>query len=229
MAHSSTNRRRATLATLCLALALAASQARVAPNPPPRSAEGLELKTRTKQRIVYLRPGATFAQYTRLAILDPYIEFSARWLRDYNRSAHHRIADSDLARARADLSVQLKKVFAEELTRGRYRIAPVAAADTLVLRPALVNIEVNAPDLMTPGRTVTYAWSAGQMTLYLELWDSSTNTILARVVDARADSEVYGQRMGRVTNRAAGDRILRAWARELHAKLDLARGHSAAN
>jgi hypothetical protein len=66
------------------------------------------------------------------------------------------------------------------------------------------------------------------MTLYLELWDGTTNTILARVADAQGDSGMYGWRTNSVTNRAAADRILRIWARELHKKLDLVRGKPAA-
>jgi hypothetical protein len=89
-----------------------------------------------------------------------------------------------------------------------------------------VNIQVSAPDLKAPGRSTTYAQSAGQMTLYLELWDAVSNTILARVIDAQADPTTLTQRTSSVTNRAAADLILRSWADELRNKLDLARGKS---
>src|SRR5262249_12283405 len=101
-----------------------------------------------------------------------------------------------------------------------------AEPGVLVLRPALINIEVNAPDLMSPGRSTTYVQSAGQMTLYLELWDGGTSTILARVLDAQSDSTVYTQNANTVTNKWAAERILRDWADELRTKLDLARGKS---
>ena len=55
--------------------------------------------------------------------------------------------------------------------------------------------------------------------LYLELWDSTTNTILARVMDAKAD-EGFAEQANRVTNTAAADRILSEWARELRERLD---------
>jgi hypothetical protein len=92
-----------------------------------------------------------------------------------------------------------------------------------VLRPALINIRVSAPDLMTAGRSTTYVQSAGEMTLYLELWDSATNTILARVVDAQADPQSYGQISSSVSNRAAADRLMQRWASELHKALDTVR------
>jgi len=197
--------------------------------PPQVTEDGLELKKQTKQRLVYLRPGASFAQYQRVAILDCYVEFSKTWLRDYNNSTRdpsRRIQDDDLERAKTDLAAQFKKIFGEELAKGGYQISDSAEPDVLVLRPALVNIEVSAPDLMTPGRSTTYAQSSGQMTLYLELLDAATNTPLARVMDAQADSGMYGQPTTSVHNRAAADQIMKQWAQELRKKLELAQGKS---
>ena len=231
MAQSVEMWRLAAKIVLCVVLVLTPAQTFSAKKAAPQTTEdGLELKKQTGHRLVYLKPGATFTQYTRVTLVDCYVEFSKRWLRDYNSRANvsRRISDSDLERARTDLAKQLKKIFTEELTRGGYQVSDTTSPDTLTLRPAIVNIEVSAPDLMTPGRTVVYVRSAGQMTLYLELWDGTTNTLLARVVDAQADSGMYGgMRTNSVTNRAAADRILRIWAEELRKKLDLARGKSA--
>jgi len=61
------------------------------------------------------------------------------------------------------------------------------------------------------------------MTLYLELWDSMSNTILARAMDAQGDQGMSGQVSSRVTNTAAADTILRRWADILRDRLDAAR------
>jgi hypothetical protein len=206
-------------------LALAAVPAvHAADAPPQETSDGLQLVKSTKSRLVYVRPGATFSQYDRVAILDCYVEFEKNWQRDYN-SSHvglaGRVTDSDVERMKSDLAAEFKKVFIDELqNKGGYQIADVAAADVLILRPALLNVEVNAPDLMTAGIGSTVVRSAGQMTLYLELWDPSTKTVLARVEDAQADDEDLAQRADRVTNKVAADRILRDWAEELRARLD---------
>jgi Protein of unknown function (DUF3313) len=214
----------------CFAVACAPVAVLRAGEPAPKtSQDGLELRKQTKQRVVYVKPGATVTQYESVAILDPYIEFSKNWVRDYNsstRGASQKITDNDLEKAKQDLSTQFKTVFKEELTKGGYAVKDGAGSGVLVLRPALMNIEVNAPDLKTPGRSSTYVESAGQMTLYLELWDGGTNTILARVADAQSDSTVYTQNANSVTNKWASERILRDWADELRTKLDLARGKS---
>jgi len=222
-------RRYVAIGGLCAALLLAGPVGVRAAEPAPQvSKEGLELKKQTKRRLVYVKPGADLAPYKRLSILDCYVEFSKDWLNDYNRDQRdpsRRIGERDLQRAKESLSAQFKKIFIDELqAKGGYQVTDTAGPDVLVLRPALINIQVSAPDLMTPGRSVTYAESAGQMTLYLELWDSATNTLLARVMDAQADPNSYGQRTSSVSNRAAADRILRSWAVELRKHLDAAEG-----
>jgi len=194
---------------------------------PQVSKDGLQLQKQTKQRLVYLKPGASFSQYDRVAILECYVEFRKNWARDYN-SEHvgleNQVTDSDIQRMKSALSAEFKKVFVNQLTKGGYQVVDTAAPDVLVLRPALVNVDATAPDLMTANMERTVVRSAGQMTLYLELWDSTTNTILARVMDAEADQQPFAQTANRVTNTAAADTILKSWADELVGHLNAVRG-----
>jgi len=97
-----------------------------------------------------------------------------------------------------------------------------------VLRPALINVEVNAPDLMTGEFRRTVVRSAGQMTLFLELWDSTSSTLLARVLDAEDADTGVAMVATRGSNKAEADRILREWAKELRERLDDARQSSPA-
>jgi Protein of unknown function (DUF3313) len=221
------------ITALSAGLALVCSAALAEKEPPPEvTKDGLHLYKQTKERLAYVRPGATFTQYKRVAILDCYVEFSKDWVRDYNRDQRdpsRQIRDSDLERAKKALQSDFKKIFTEELQEGgRYQVVDSGGPDVLVLRPALINIQVSAPDLMSAGRSATYVESAGSMTIYLELWDSASNTILARVVDGKVDPHLYGQRSSSVTNRAAADRMMRSWADELRSRLDLVRGKDVA-
>jgi hypothetical protein len=77
---------------------------------------------------------------------------------------------------------------------------------------------------MSAGRSTTYVESAGAMTIYLELWDSASDTLLARVIDGSVDPDMYRQRSSSVTNRAAAARMMQSWADELRSRLDLVRG-----
>ena len=197
-------------------------------DPPPQTTDdGLQLQKSTKSRLVYVRPGASLAQYDKVAILDCDVEFEKDWQRDYNSSRvglEDRVSDKDVERMKAGLADRFKKVFTRELQdKGGYQVVDTAASDVLLLRPALVNVEVNAPDLMSAGIDRTVVRSAGQMTLFLELWDPTTRTVLARVMDAEADDD-FAQQANRVTNTMAADRILEDWAHELRERLDEARG-----
>ena len=215
------------LSHTCLALLLAVAPHAYSKDAPPEvSPDGLHLQKSTRNSLVYAKPGATLAAYKRVAILDCYVEFEKDWEQDYNRSRvglEGRVTDNDVERIKKDLAAELKRVFSDELQKkGGYQVVDVAAPDVLILRPALLNVEVNAPDLMTAGIGATVVRSAGQMTLYLELWDAATSTIIARVMDAQEDDSAFAQRANRVTNQAAADRILREWASRLREHLDAA-------
>ena len=204
-----------------------ATIARATDAPPQSTQDGLELTSQTRERVVYVKPGASLGQYDQVAILDCFVEFEKDWQKDYNRSRvglEDRVSDEDVERMKTGLATEFKKVFTKELQdNGGYQVVTSAAPDVLVLRPALVNVEVNAPDLMSADIGRTIVRSAGQATLYLELWDSTSSTILARIEDARADDSPFAQEANRVTNTAAADRILRDWADELRKHLDAAR------
>ncbi len=223
------------ITALCAGLALAGPAGPGAQEPAPEvTKDGLHLYKQTKERLAYVRPGATFTQDRRVAILDCYVEFSKDWVSQYNRDQRdpsRQIRDSDLDRAKKALQGDFKKIFTEELQQGgRYQVTESGGgSDVLVLRPALINIQVSAPDLMAAGRSATYVQSAGTMTIYLELWDSASNTILARVIDGKVDPSLYGQRSSSVTNWAAAERMMRSWADELRSRLDLVRGKDVAS
>lgn len=216
------------LAALFTVLAFTSSPGLGAEEKPPEvTPEGLHLQTHTKSRLVYVRPGASLAQYHRVAILDCLVEFEKDWQRDYNLSragTASRVSDSDVERMKTGLAEEFKNVFAKELQeKGGYEVVDDAAPDVLVLRPALLNVEVNAPDLMSPGWGRTVVRSAGQMTLFLELWDSTSSTLLARVMDAQEADSGMAQVASRVYNKAEADRVLQEWAGELREHLDAAR------
>jgi hypothetical protein len=217
------------LVGLCAGLALAypvnvgASEA-----PPQTSKDGLQLKTHTKQRLVYVKPGATFSQYDRVMILDCYVEMQKDWQRNYNASVgaelNRQVSNDDVQRIKSTLAAEFKKVFTAELKKGGYQVTTSPAPDVLLLRPAIVDVQVTAPDIMSAGMDVNVITSAGSGTFYLEVWDPSTNTILARAMDAEADQQPFAQQANAVTNRQAADIILRNWADDLVRHLDAVRG-----
>lgn len=120
---------------------------------------------------------------------------------------------------------RVAKEFAKEFTKvlsteGGHQVVTEGGDDVLILRPAIINLEVTAPDLMTPGMSETVVASAGSMTLYLELYDGKTQAIIARIIDPEAADNVgIAQVANRVTNTADFDRVLRRWAEILNSHL----------
>jgi hypothetical protein len=222
------------VAVACTGLTLLAAPAHAAQQQwPQTSPEGLVLTKTLPYGAVYLKPGATFGQYKRLAILDCFVDFAKDWQRDYNMnepSLEMQVSKADMDRIRRELAAEFKRVFTQELqTKGGYEIVDIAAPDVLILRPALLNLMVNAPEIDTaPTMAFSVVQSAGQMTLYLELWDSTTNTLLARVVDTEADPGTgFAQAGGTVRNKQAADDILKSWADRLRSALQAANAAAA--
>jgi hypothetical protein len=218
---------------LCIAaaLGLAYSPALRADSPPEMTPDGLRLQKNTGSRLIYVRPGATFGKYDKVAILDCLVEFDKDWQSNYNSQQmdpNAFVNTDDMNRIKKELAAEFKKVFTRELqANGGYQVVDSAAPDVLVLRPAIIHLRVTQPDLMTPGIGMTVIRSAGSMTLYLELWNSMTNTLLARVMDAQADQGLGGpQAANSVTNTMAADFILRQWATALRKHLEAARASS---
>jgi hypothetical protein len=191
---------------------------------PEVSHDGLHLQKDTKLAAVYLKPGATLDQYDKVAILDCFVSFKKNWQRDYNEDViglGRRVSDKDADAIKKRVAKEFTDVFTKELeTKGGYPVVDNAAQDVLVLRPAIINLVVTDPDTMSPGMSRTFVSSAGQMTLYLELYDSVTSDIIARIIDPEAArSDGIAQIGGRVANKAEADQILRRWADVLRSHL----------
>lgn len=199
---------------------------------PETTPEGLKLVPKTKVSAVYLRDGVDFSGYTKVAILDCYVAFKKNWQRDQNDDSVNpfKVSDSDVTRIKTELADEFKKVFTRELTAKGQTVVTTGGSDVLVLRPAIINLDVAAPDTMQPGMTRSFSASAGQATLFLELYDSVTSELLARVYDAEevGDMGFIGVRNS-VTNRSDADRMLKKWADLLGTHLANARARGSAS
>jgi hypothetical protein len=195
---------------------------------PAVSHDGLELR-KGKAAVVYVRPGVDFSGYQRFAILECPVAFSKDWERE-RKSGAARVSQKDMDEMKADLSAEFLKIFTDELqNKGGYQIVTTGAEDVLILRPAIIDLEVSVPDTMSAGRSYTLSESAGGMTLYLEIFDSVTGQILARAIDRQEDRGTGRiQWQNSVTNKAEADRMLRRWASALRERLDEVNGKAPA-
>jgi len=213
------------LSILALAIASTPALAKKKDELPEYTVEGLKRVENPKNlAIVYAEPGANLAQYDRVYITDPYVAFKKNWQRDQNRSKSHRISTKDMDRIKLNVQDIFMEVFTEVLNEGGYELADERAEDVLIVKPAIIDLDVHAPDVMSDGRSSPYTQSAGTMTLYIELYDSETDDLLAKAMDPTADRQSsFMQWQTGPANRQAGKRMMKPWAEALRDGLDRAR------
>ncbi len=170
----------------------------------------------------FIDPDADFSVFNRVAVLEPHVAFRTNWQRDQNRSRAGRVTVRDMERIKSDVATLFARVFTDRLESAGYEVVEVAADDVLVVRPAIIDLDITAPDTRTPGRSRSFTTTSGAATLYIQLFDSVSGEILGRAVDrrtARAPSGVV-QWSTSVSNQADARRIFGRWADKLIDFLD---------
>jgi hypothetical protein len=181
--------------------------------PPPVSHDGLHLDPDSDVALLYTKPEVVWTEYSRFKMLEPYVAFKKNWERN-TKVAGRRIPKKDIERIKVEAAALLREVFIEELDeRGGYRFVEESDDDVLIMRPALIDLVITAPDIKVAGRVEQYVASAGAATLFLEMYDSVSGEILARVVDRKRMQDYgYARWANSVTNRADAKRMFKKWA-----------------
>ncbi|HEX8058373.1 MAG TPA: DUF3313 family protein [Novosphingobium sp.] len=183
---------------------------------PPDTWDGLLRVSSKKLDAVYLMPNADFRSYTKVIIDAPQIALRKNWQRDYNTSTMGtagRISDSDVRRAIDEASERFREILSKSYTDAGYEVVSQPDAAVLRVSTAVINVDVVAPDVMTAGRSRTYAEDAGEATLALEARDSLSGALLGRALDRRIAGDNSTFRRTSVSNRADFDRLFSIWAK----------------
>lgn len=209
---------------VCLAM-LSFSAAATEDQPPEVTVDGLYLVRGTQMALVYAKPDADLSRYDRIYLVKPWVSFRKNWLKGQNSIPNQTVTTADMERIKRDLAALFTEVFRQELqNNGGYVLVDAAADDVLVVRPAIYDLDVFAPD--TPGTAGTRGAipSVGTMSLYMELIDSVTGDILVKAYDNKYDrTRTHIQVQNRVRNEAAARDMLGDWAHTLRLALDEAR------
>lgn len=186
--------------------------------------EGLQLVEDSNLALVYAQPDIDWGQYSKIYLDDAYIAFKKNWQRNYNRDHPDRISADDMTKIKMELSGLFRDVFTQTLEEGGYELVFESGEDVLQIKPAIIGLDIVAPEHGAPGVSRTYSETAGEMTLYMELYDSVSGAMLAKALDRKEDRRTgYFEWQNGVTNRAAANRILKVWANVLKEGLDDAR------
>jgi hypothetical protein len=169
---------------------------------------------------LYIKPGFQPGNYGKLVIEQPHVAMQDYWKQRYRGE----YTESDLRRISASTAKILRTQFAEKLS-AQDGFALVETGETgegvLRLKPSILNLHLNAPDLSTPGIKDEWVNSAGNATLYLDLYDASSGELLMRVIDedmAPWHTRIY--QGSRATNNRDLRNLAARWANALRKHLD---------
>jgi predicted DNA binding CopG/RHH family protein len=180
--------------------------------------DGLALKSQADFDSVYVKTKTNISDYKKVMLVPGTVAFKKDWLRDYNRNASvsARASEKDVTNIKERLSALVYETFKQSLLQQTdLEFVDEMAAGVLLLKPSIINLDVNAPDLVKAGRQRTYTQSSGEGTLYLEGFDSVSGDILLRVIDRAKDNEsgIY-EWSNRVTNTAEAKKTVERWSKK---------------
>jgi len=191
-------------------------------NAPPvaeNTPDGL-VRVQSKQvDTVYAKPGVSLARYKRVMLDSVDLSFKLDW-----QQRHPEVSESDVTRIRSQGSAVFYEIFSSALTLNNgYPLATQPGADVLRVTASITELDVAA----TPGSTGTqrmYVVSPSDLTLFMELRDSTTGALLVRAIDREKGRAVGNLQVeGAVSNSAEARKALEMWAGLLRGALDNAR------
>jgi len=192
------------------------------------SHDGLVRMTGSALEGIWVKPDADVSLYKKLLIGEVRMAYKRK-----PNSRRHSTTGNNFALTEAQverLERLFREVFSEQIEASEsWALTDAPGPDVLLVEPGLMDLIVRVPTDAPPNATV-FTSSTGAVTLVLELRDSLSHEILARVADRReaqrpgtGSSQLHWSNS--VSNTAAVRQLFRRWARIFVARLDTAREH----
>ncbi len=185
--------------------------------------DGLAKVKDAKVSSAWMRPDFSLAGYTKIMLQGAGIEY--RPVKPVNRIAQSSATQFPVTpEQQARLRTIVSDAFRNELAQSkRFQLVEEPGPDVLTIWGGLVDVVSFVPP-EPMGRGNIYLSSVGQATLVIEIRDSESNAVLARIVDRRAaDVNQTGgamQQSNSVTNWSEVQQLARSWATRLRNGLD---------
>ena len=177
----------------------------------------LQLDPSSDFAMAYFKPDVDFSRYNKIIIEGPEVAFRDGW-----RLQHGRATINDMERIRRECAGWFRDEFIAELQdEGGFQFVDEAGEAVLLIRAGIGELDVIAPFLTSnfdPGYSL--AESGTTATLVLELFDSVSGEILARVFDRQQSASAnFDMQVTRYSNEKDARDIFGGWAEILHARL----------
>ncbi|MEO8346054.1 MAG: DUF3313 family protein [Betaproteobacteria bacterium] len=187
--------------------------ASIASGQDPDSPDGL-VKVRSRQLdLAWLLPGVDFRPYTKVIVDKTSVAFRQNWMRNYNMNAGlgNMINQDQANKIMAAAQTNFDEIFRDAIRKAGYEVVTTPGPDVLRVNSGIVDLTVNAPLGMSTGQ-VSWIISAGQAVLIVEVRDSTTHALLARVADRRATQELGRQIASTSSNLYDFRQLFELWA-----------------
>ena len=187
------------------------------------SVDGLHRVDNSKMQLAYVKPDVDLSGYTKI-MLDPVSIAYKKEPRGTGRlrAAHH---ESNFALT-PQQTERMKGLFQESAVNALtsdngYQIVSQPGPDVLRVRCALIDLVITVPTQEPVGRSRTFAESYGVVTLVVELRDSETGEIFARVADRKEPGSNIGMtEVSRVAVTSDLKRLFKFWSGYLRKGVD---------
>ena len=172
----------------------------------------------------YIDPNADFSVFKRVMFLDTAVAFRSGWERDQRRGTRvTRVSSRDVDRIKTRVSELFNSGFIETLEADDgYEVVSEADYDVLLVRAAIIDLDISAPDTASATRSTSFTANSGSATLYIELFDSVSGQSIGRAFDRQSAQNAGGRVTwtNRATTTADARRIFRGWANASRGFLD---------
>jgi hypothetical protein len=185
--------------------------------------DGLVLVNNSAFKAAWVDPTIDLSGYNK--IMPGGAEFEYRAVRESSGTSVRRSSANEFyidEKARQKLQDLADEIFNEELIKTtRFTMVDSPGPDVLIVRGAMLDIVSRVPPDIV-GRGEIYLDRVGEVTLVLELVDSTSGEVLARAAERAAAQPAgsSGMRSNSVTNMSEVRRLFRRWAVRLREALD---------
>ena len=184
------------------------------------SFDGLRQVKNTLAHRVWVREGLDLSGYDALMLQGAGIKYR---MEEEGGTVTARRSQTEFpvtAQARERLREIAREVFTNELKRSeRFRFVESAGANVLLIEAMLIDVVSFVPPDPV-GRGDVFLSRVGEATLVVQVSDSQTEAVLARMADRRTAAPAVSTRSSRPFNQSEVRRLLQRWARQLRTGID---------
>lgn len=185
------------------------------------SFDGLNRVNHARFAGVWIRDGVDFSAYGKLLVLPAEIAYKKDPAKG-GRDAGYELDERQMEKLRE----LFRDVFrAEVVDKGGWEVVQEPGPDVLLAQPGLIDLVVSVPTKSNAGRGGNWVSSYGSMTLVVQLYDSQTRRILARVIDRQEVVPSAGAEFSKAEMSASIELrvFFQKWAERLREGMDAVR------